>query len=214
MRHVVAVALASAVFVALLAGAEAATRRRKVSPELSRRYVHLSSGIVAAYLPVLMSFAEISALAFLFIPFMFVSRRIGLFPAVHAVERSTLGEIYFPLGVLLTALLFPRAAPYSYGILVMGVSDALAGLVGQRFGRRGYRVPGGRKTYLGSAAFLASTVVLSAGALLATGGSWPTSLALAVVLGTVLTVSEGVLGGGADNVVLPVAAAGLLALVQ
>ncbi len=92
MGDVVAVGLASLVFVALLASAEAATRRWTIEPEASRELVHLSSGVVAAGLPLVMSFPAIVVLALLFIPFMAVSRRIGLFPAVHGVERVTWGE--------------------------------------------------------------------------------------------------------------------------
>ncbi len=62
-----------------------------------------------------MSFPEVVALCLLFIPFMAVSRRIGLFPSVHGVERVTWGEVYFPLGVLLAAALFPHLVRYGYG---------------------------------------------------------------------------------------------------
>jgi hypothetical protein len=117
---VVAVGLASLVFVALLASAEAATRRWTIEPEASRMLVHLSSGVVAAGLPLVMSFPAIVVLALLFIPFMAVSRRIGLFPAVHGVERVTWGEVYFPLGILVAAALVPYPVPYAYGVLVMG----------------------------------------------------------------------------------------------
>jgi hypothetical protein len=61
---------------------------------------------------------------------------------------------------------------------------------------------------------LASTVALGAAAFVAIGTLSPSSLLLAVALAVVLTLLEGVLGGGADNVVLPVAAAGLLRLVS
>lgn len=132
MREVLAVGAASVVFVSVLVIAEAATRRWAIDPEVSRRLVHLSSGVLAAGLPLVMSFPTIVALALLFIPFMVVSRRMGLFPAVHGVERATWGEVYFPLGVLLAAVLFPRSTPYAYGVLVMGVSDPFAGFAGQR----------------------------------------------------------------------------------
>jgi hypothetical protein len=74
-----AVVAASAFFVALLASAEVATRRWQISPEHTRRLVHVSSGVVAAALPLIMSFPAVVVLSLLFIPFMVVSRRIGLF---------------------------------------------------------------------------------------------------------------------------------------
>ena len=137
MRHGLAgealvVAGAGGFFVSLLAGAEAATRRWKLHPEQSRKLAHVTSGVAAACLPLVMSFRAVVVLALLFVPFMVVSRRVGLFPAVHGVERATWGEVWFPLGVLLAAALFPHEVPYTFGVLVMGLSDAAASAAGHR----------------------------------------------------------------------------------
>ncbi len=212
MREVLAVGVASVVFISLLAAAEAGTRHWKVDPELSRKLVHLSSGMVAASLPMAMSFLAIAVLALLFIPFMVVSRRIGLFPAVHGVERVTWGEVYFPLGVLLAAVMFPTPTPYSYGVLVMGVSDPFAGFAGQRYGQRPYRVLAAHKTYVGSAVFFMTTALLTLGTLALTDGLSTRAIVLVPVLAAILTAAEGISGGGIDNVLLPAVAAGLFSL--
>jgi phytol kinase len=209
VADIVAVAAFSVVFVALLAGAEATHRRWKVEPELARKSAHVSSALVAATLPWFMSFPAVAVLALLFVPFMFLSRRLDLFPAVHAVERSTLGEMWFPLGVAVVALAVPEHGPYAYGILVMGLSDAIAGLVGQRYGHRAFRILGAWKTYAGSTAFFATTVALTVAALALMGAVSPAAV---VALAATLTVVEASLGGGTDNLVLPVTAAALLNL--
>lgn len=213
MREVLAVAAASIVFVSVLVVAEAATRRWAIEPELSRRLVHLSSGLLAAGLPLVMPFSAIVVLALLFIPFMVVSRRMGLFPAVHGVERLTWGEAYFPLGVLLAAALFPSSAPYAYGVLVMGVSDPFAGIAGQRYGRGAYRVLRAHKTYLGSSVFFMTTLVLTLGTVAVTHGLSARSIAVVPLLAAALTTVEGLSGRGLDNVLLPTAGAGLLSVV-
>lgn len=210
MADIVAVAAFSVVFVALLAGAEASHRRWKVEPELARKAAHVSSALVAATLPWFMSFPAVAVLALLFVPFMLLSRRLELFPAVHAVERSTLGEMWFPLGVAVVALAVPEGGPYAYGVLVMGLSDAAAGVVGQRYGHRAFRILGAWKTYAGSATFFLVTLVLSLVALALTGAPSPATV---VALAATLTVVEASLGRGTDNLVLPVTAAGLLTLV-
>jgi phytol kinase len=212
VREVLAVGAASVVFVSVLVIAEAATRRWDIDPEVSRRLVHLSSGVLAAGLPLVMSFPAIVVLALLFIPFMVASRRMGLFPAVHGVERATWGEAYFPLGVLLAAVLFPRSTPYAYGVLVMGVSDPFAGFAGQRYGRRAYRVLSAHKTYLGSSVFFLSTLALTLGTVAVAHGPSARSIAVVPLLAAALTTVEGLSGGGLDNVLLPAAAAGLLSL--
>jgi dolichol kinase len=205
MGDAVAVGAFSGVFVGLLAGAEASSRRWKLRPELARKLAHVWGAIVAALLPFFMSFPAVAVLALLCAPFMLVSRRLDLFPAVHGVERSTLGETYFPLGVCAVALAFPQHVPYAYGVLVMGLADAAAAVIGERHGRRAYRLFTAWKTYVGSGVFFVTTLVLTVAAL----GPSPAALAVAGAL----TLVEGSFGGGTDNLVLPATAAGLLTLV-
>ena len=131
---------------------------------------------------------------------------------MHGVERTTWGEIWFPLGVLLAAAAFPHPVPYAFGVLVMGLSDAAASAAGHRWGHRAYRLLGAHKTYAGSAAFFAVTVLLATAALLAAGGLSMGSAPFVLAMAAVLTVVEGAAAGGTDNVLLPVAAAGLITL--
>lgn len=198
---------------AILAVCETIARRTRASAELVRKLAHLSCGILAAFLPVFMSFTSVMVVAALFIPFMLVSRKLGIFPSVHRAERTTLGEVYFPLGVGLAAAAYPAMVPYTFGVLVMAVSDALAALAGSRWGRREYSVFGAHKTITGSAVFFASTVALTVGALAASVGLSPASLAAGLAAALVLTALEGVLAGGIDNAVLPVAAGALFVAV-
>jgi dolichol kinase len=128
------------------------------------------------------------------------------------VERTTLGEVYFPLGVGLAAALVPVVVPYTYGVLVMALSDAFASLAGGRWGKREYSVGRAHKTVLGSGVFLLSTFALTLGALAVSHRLSPATMALGLAAAVVLTALEGVLAGGIDNVVLPVAGAALLVL--
>jgi phytol kinase len=202
MTEVMGTAAAGGIFVAVLGAAEATSRRWKVEPELTRKGAHVASAVIVAALPLVLSFVAVAVLAVVFVPFMVLSRRAGLFPSVHSVERTTLGEVYFPLGVLAAAVLVPAPGPFAYGMLVMGLGDAAAGLAGKRYGRRGYRLVSAPKTYVGSAVFFATVALV---------GLAFVSLPLALLLAAALTLVEALLGGGADNLVLPVAAAALLA---
>ena len=122
--------------------------------------------------------------------------------------------MWFPLGVLLAAALFPHEVPYAFGVLVMGLSDAAASAAGHRWGRRAYRLLGAHKTYAGSAAFLAVTVVLATGRPGRPPATSPlTSVPAVLAIAAALTVVEGAAGGGVDNVLLPVAGAALLTVV-
>jgi dolichol kinase len=177
--------------ISLLVLSEVATRKWLLRPETGRKIAHMSSGVLAASFP-------------LFLPFPAI---VGL----QRAERTTLGEVYFPIGVVLVALLVPHKAEYAFGVLVMGIGDAFASLIGERFGRLTYHVTS-KKTYVGSVALFVTTVVLGLSTLAIlrrlSGGS-----ALAVsAIGGVVTAEEGIVGGGADNVVLPITAAALFRL--
>jgi phytol kinase len=213
VNDLLAIVCFSLVFILLLGTAEWLNRRWGVEPEVARKTAHLSCGLVAAAMPLFMSFGAIALVAILFMPFMVISRRLELFPAVQRAERSTLGDLYFPLGVLIVAVAFPTSLIYTFGVLVMAVSDAVAGLLGERFGHRGYRLFGAWKTYVGSGAFFATTLILAGITLAVDGAALPTLVLSGLFIALTLTLVEGVFGGGLDNVVLPAASAGILTLV-
>lgn len=213
MNQAVAIVAASAVFIAVLAVCEWGSRRFGLDSELARKIAHISCGVIAACLPLVMTLYSAAIVAALFIPFMLLSRRIGLFPSVHRAEASSLGEIYFPLGVMGASLFAPSAAAYSFGVLVMGLSDAFASLAGRRYGKRSYRLPGAHKTFLGSAVFLAITLAMAFGTLAALGRMSAGSILAASLVSLTLTAMEGLLGKGLDNAALPVAGALLFQLI-
>ena len=194
-------------FISLLFVAELVARRWSLRPEIGRKLAHVSCGLLAAPLPSFLPFSAVALLAAAFIPFMLVSRRLGLFPIVHSAERTTYGEIYFPIGILLAAVLVPHEVAYAFGVLVLAVADALASVVGQRYGRRAYKPA--NKTYVGSTAFLITTIVLGLGAAQTLGRLSVTTTLLVCVVATAVTIEEALAGGGVDNIILPVSAAAL-----
>ena len=197
-------------FVGLLAGTEGLAQRRSLRPELGRKLAHISCGLLAAALPLVLAFPAIVVLAALFIPFMIASRRMGFFPVVHSAERSTLGEVYFPLGVFLVAALVPYRVEYAFGVLLLAFADAFAGLMGERFGRRTVPLVSGTKTYMGSATFFLITVGLGLWAIETLGQFSGRGVLVVLVIAIVTTLEEAVVGGGADNVILPVSGAAML----
>lgn len=112
-------------------------------------------------------------------------------------EQSRLtGATLLAIAYTVTAVLFP-GLPALTGILVAGVADAAAAVVGKRFGRRRY--PGG-KSLEGSLVFLAAVVPIL---LLATG--LPLAAVAAVAL--LLTAIEAISLPVDDNLYLPILAA-------
>lgn len=193
-------ALGVGAIAAVQVAGELAVRHLRLSGEVARKLVHAGSGIAAAALPLLLSFEQIVALALASAAVMMLVHRFRLLAALNSVDRVSYGEVWFPLGIAGLAAFFPQA--YVYGALVLGLADALAAVVGVRFG--GPRLPVvPRKTVSGSAAFVASAILV--------GVAVTGSLSFVVIAAALaLTVAEAVTSRGADNVVVPVLA-GLLA---
>jgi phytol kinase len=190
-------------FLAWFSAVEAATRRLRVDRELSRKFVHLTSGLAAAAMPLVLTFQEIALLGLLFALAMAASRRLAILRSVHEVERATWGEVCLPLGVTAAALLAPDPARYACAVATIAVSDVAACAAGRRLG--GPRLPGSRKTWAGSAAFLGTALAI--GLILV-----PSRPGAVVVVAVVTTVVEAVSARGLDNLAVPAAAAAVLRL--
>jgi phytol kinase len=198
-------------FVAVCAGVELLARQtRGVSPELVRKLAHMSSAVLASLLPFVLGFGQIALLGVLFAGLMAVSQRLGLFSAIHGVARETYGEVLFPLGISALALVCPSPAPFAFGVLVLGLGDGLAALVGERFGRRRIPLLRTRKTLWGTGAFLLVCLVLGAAFLTATGASPSYAVAAGAAIAVALTPIELFLTRGFDNLALPLVSGVLL----
>lgn len=203
------VAFVAAFFVGLCVLVEAVAHRTSLSPEAARKLIHIPAAIVGALLPLVLSFAEIAGLAAAFAALMALSMRFEIFTRIHDVRRSTYGEVYFPLGIAVLALVCPKPAPFAYGVLVLGIGDGLAALVGGYAGKRVVPLVQTSKTLWGCGAFLASCSALGFALLTSTGGSLPYALLAATAVALALTPVELFLTRGLDNLALPVLA-GLL----
>lgn len=186
---------------------------KKLHPpsEATRKLSHILAGVGAALLPFVLSFNEIALLGALFVPAVYISMRSDWFKSVHKVKRSTYGEIYFPLAIAVCALLFPDRLLFTYGVLVIGISDALASLLGLRYGRKKYKAPSGQKSFVGSAAFFVSTLIIGTTlTLIFVNTTFVQSLFWSAALAMVLTIIEARAKRGLDNLYVPVAASGLM----
>jgi uncharacterized protein (TIGR00297 family) len=203
---------------AVLAAVEFARRRFDLPQEASRKAVHVGTGLLVFFAPMLftaklpvlllaLSFTLLNALAY----------RLQWLSAVHRVSRRSFGTVYYPFALFLLALLFWESSP---GIVVaamsvMALGDGLAGIVGELLpAPHMYRVTGDQKSIEGSATmFLASLLALALSFAVyglprgvASELSFTSPLFWAVLTSVALfaTAWEGASSRGMDNLTVPI----------
>ena len=147
----------------LILGMEILKRKFSLSVALTRRAIHISTATVATIEPLFVTKQQLIFVCILFAGVLFAGRKHHLFSAIQSVERHTFGEIYLPLGVVVTALIFlpQNLEAFQFGIFVMAFSDALGGLIGEKFGKHSFIILGNKKTLEGSVVFFGCSLILT-----------------------------------------------------
>lgn len=184
-------------------------RRYALPVGVTRKLVHIGTAMVAVAAPYFASMWEIVVVALAFACIMMAGRFGNFFLSIHAVNRVTFGEVFLPLGVALTAYFYlPQSMEaYQYGVLIMGVSDALASLIGEQYGKHMVPFLPGRKTFEGVGAFYLSALVLTF-IFVPIQSSW------ILIIPAILTVVEVLSIYGLDNIILPILGAYLISLLR
>lgn len=200
----VAVALAA---LALLAFCEALRRLFRTGTEVTRKTAHFGGAGIAMLAPLLLPKSGVVALGLTFAALLLFTKRTSLLDSVHKADRVTFGEVFLPLSVSSAALLFlpDRLGLFEFGMLIMGLSDGLAGIIGKRWGRHELKLFGIRKTWEGTLTFFVSAAVIVS---LLT----PLAIIPLAALCLTLTAVEFFSTRGLDNLTLPIAAGYLLSI--
>ena len=188
----------------LLILVEVLKRKSFISNDLSRRLAHIGAGAINIVAPLFVSHVAIIIVNVLFAGLLLVGRNTDYFSSIQTTNRKTYGDVYFPLGIIVAAvvLLPDNVTAFQYGVAIMGISDALAGFVGERWGRKAVSIFNNRKTLLGALVFYVSSLVI-------TFILVPQFLPVVFILPLILTIVEFFLVFGLDNLILPIVA-GLL----
>ena len=141
---------------ALLFTAELMWHRKYISGEYARKFVHILGGSFVAFWPYFLSFQQIRWIAFATVIFWLLTRTMHISYALHDIKRSSIGELLYPVSVLIVALLAQQNWVFTASILFLALADGMAAVVGRKFGTKKmtYKVFGGKKTLQGSGAYL------------------------------------------------------------
>lgn len=193
---------AAAIFLILVV-AEVLWRAKLLEAEHSRKLVHIVVGTFAATWAFYMQDQQIMLLAGAMFLVVVISRLLGIFSSIHSVKRKTWGELFFPIGIALSALLTDSPWIFLAAILHVSLADGLAAVVGRRYVRtHGYKVLGQQKTLVGSLAFFNASlfIVISIVLLVPELQLIPTVLLLVPALAT---AAENLGLYGSDDLLVP-----------
>lgn len=185
-----------------------------LQPEVLRKGIHVSMGLTTLSFPWLFDtpwpvvlVAGASAIAFLGLRLRFVVFR-RLARAMQGIKRVSVGEYCF---VAATCIVFALSADdpvlYCIPMLLLTLADSAAALVGTTWGRHRYLTLGDYKTIEGSAAFfIVAFVCIAVPLAWFTPASNPESMAVAALIAFAVTMLEASIGGGFDNLLIPLGA--------
>jgi phytol kinase len=187
-------------------------------PEVLRKSMHVGMGLVALSFPLLFDASwPILVLGMLSLGAMLALRTVkslkgGVGTVVTGVERSSLGELYFPLAVGIQWLIYLyenesaeiRVLLYCIPLLLLTLADAVAALVGVNYGSRRYPTSDGMKSAEGSLAFfLCAFLCVHVPLLLGSDTGRAETLLIGVLLALLAMMFEAISWGGLDNLFLP-----------
>ncbi len=211
-RDIMAGAIVSGAFLALVAVAEIWRLLANPPAEWTRKLVHVGGGLVCLILPlVIESHWVVLAMAIGMGVLFTATRGLGWLSSVHGVGRVSHGTLCYPFVIYLLFLLsHDRPWKYFICVLVLAVADGLAALVGSHYGRIRYEVENEWKSLEGSLVFLIVTFVAVQVPLVV----WPDPTGLlptpalcvlaAVLVAALVTGFEAISLHGSDNLWVPI----------
>ncbi|HTD94072.1 MAG TPA: hypothetical protein VK644_09680 [Chitinophagaceae bacterium] len=194
----------------LIVVAELLHRRWRLPAEQSRKFLHVSGGLICLLFPVffhshwwLLPLAVISFLVLL------ISYRKSWLGSIHQTKRRSIGSVIFPIpvyGCFLLAELMHDDLFFYLPISLLTVSDTAAEIAGHRWGHAGRSFFNGQKTLVGALAFFITAIPVSFCWLHCNNRfDIPHALLYAVFIAGVAALTELVTLNGWDNLSVPAA---------
>lgn len=199
-------------FALALAVLRSAQVRRELPVEATRKGLHIAMSVAALTLPWLFDAAwPVAVLAGVTTAAMLAIRRVPALRAtfgvvLHDPDRQSLGDLSFPLAVLVLYLLAADSPVlYAVPLLLLGLAAPAAALTGARHGLAPYTTVEGTKSREESVAFaFVAFLCVHVPLLLFTPIGRAESLWVAAIVAVLATIVEAVSWRGLDNLFLPV----------
>jgi phytol kinase len=209
-------------FLLLFAIAELLYHKLSVKVEVTRKLVHMVTGLLALLFPIMLgNHWLVLLLSILFAIILFISLRYKLLQSINAIDRDSVGSLAYPLAVYASYLVydyFHQQYVYFYmPMIVLAICDPVAALSGRRWPLGKYSSAKESKTLMGSTMFFMSAffLILLLLQLLQSSADVYTKLITALVIALLASIAEAITKKGYDNLAIPAAViAGLIFIDQ
>ena len=150
--------------VVLIAISELLHRRFKFKPEQSRKFLHVSGGLMCLLFPsIFTSHWWLLVLATVAFIILLITYKRKMLPSVHQTKRYSLGSVLFPIPVYLCfafAEWQQNSLFYYIPISLLAIADTSAEIGGNLWGHLTKKFFGGQKTLAGTLCFLFTSFIV------------------------------------------------------
>jgi phytol kinase len=188
---------------------------RYVSPFTIRKISHICCGLLTATTPFFLNYESLIITFVVLIILTIISKFLNIFKGIELSEKRNWGTVFFPIGILLNLIIFFPTNPsiFIISILILGISDALAALVGRNYGKikiNGFQ----KKTIEGTATFFLSTfLILFVSLVFIKNQVSILHLCFILLYSLILTTTELISPKALDNITIPNTSGILLLLI-
>ncbi|HEU5164678.1 MAG TPA: phosphatidate cytidylyltransferase [Chitinophagaceae bacterium] len=201
--------------VVLIGISELLHRKFKVKPEQSRKFLHVSGGLMCLLFPSIFS-SHWWLLALVTIAFiiLLITYKRKILPSVHQTKRYSIGSVLFPIPVYLCFVFAEwqqNSLFYYIPISLLAIADTAAEIGGSLWGHLTKKFFGGQKTLAGTLCFLITSVIVCL-IWLNIVSLFPVQEALKItfVISVSTAIAETITLHGWDNLSVPAVAIALL----
>ncbi|MCX7758784.1 MAG: hypothetical protein N2169_04140 [bacterium] len=180
---------------------------KKFNTEVSRKFVHISSGLFSLTFPFIISnHFSLLILSILFSLLIFVMKyKTDNLKSVTNIDRKSIGEVLFPISIYLLFVFSEKYYLYFISVLVLSISDALAALIGKKYGMINIKVENDQKTLEGTITFFLITfIIVEIPLLVMTDIDKIACLLIALMIAVLITMLELISIYGMDNMLVPI----------
>ncbi|MDW7680407.1 MAG: DUF92 domain-containing protein, partial [bacterium] len=203
--------------VVVIAFSEIIRKTQNWSIKVTRKFVHILTGVFIALTPFLMTDScPLLVISATFVIVNLIAIQRGWMPGMHATARISYGTVFYPISffVLILLLWNGHKSILVIAMLIMAIADAAAAIVGESVAQpKNYRVAGELKSVQGSLMMFSTTLLITFlglfffsridGIFVSAGHA----LWYAIVVAIFVTGCEALSFKGSDNLSVPLGAA-------